>query len=156
MQEEPIGVALEIVNQVEQLPEQYRVDAFRVLLEYKLGIKAVAVAQKVAPEFPAAAEQISFSEFLNQLEEPKTNPQRFAAVAYYYEKYRKENSVAQEDIVSAMREAGLRPPANLSRDIAIATSTKNALLMQADPKGGVSAWQLTRTGRKFIEQRTKE
>lgn len=156
MQEEPIEVALEIVNQVEQLPEQYRVDAFRVLLEYKLGSKAVAVAQKAAPEFPAAAEQISFSEFLNQLEELKNNPQRFAAVAYYYEKYRKENSVTQEDIVSVMREAGLLSPANFIRDIAIATSTKKALLMQVDPKDGTSAWQLTRTGRTFIEQRIEQ
>jgi len=155
MQEEPINIALEIVNQVEeQLPQRYQVEAFRVLLEHRLGIKAVAIAGKVAREFPVAEEEMSFSEFLNQLGELQTNPQRFAAVASYYERYRRESSVNQDDIVNTMTDAGLRAPGNFSRDMRGATSARNALLMQArQRKDGSPAWQLTRTGRTFIEQR---
>lgn len=154
MQEEPINIALEIVEQVKQLPEQYRTDAFRVLLEHRLGISLAAAEEKAAPEVPPAAEEMSFSEFLNQLGEPKTNPQRFAAVAFYYERHRRESGVTQEDIINSMMDAGLRASANFPRDMRTATSAKNALLMSArEPKDGAPAWQLTRTGRTFIEQR---
>lgn len=154
MQEEPINVVLGIIKQVEQLPEQYRVEAFRVLLERRLGISLAAAAEKAAPEVPAAAEEMSFSEFLNQLGKLRTNPQRFAAVAFYYERHRGERSVTQEDIINSMTDAGLPAPANFARDMRVATSARNALLMLArEPKDGATAWQSTRTGRTFIEQR---
>ncbi len=156
MQQEPINVALEIAKQVEQLPEQYRIGAFRALLEHQLAIKSTAVARMEAPKFAEGVEEMSFSEFLNQLGELRTNPQRFAAVASYYERHRRESSVTQEDIINSMTDAGLPAPANFARDMRVATSARNALLMRArEPKDGASAWQLTRTGRTFIEQRLK-
>lgn len=154
-EQEPINVALEIAKQVEQLPEQYRVDAFRVLLEYRLGTRPVEMQIKT-PGVHIIAEETPFSEFLNQIGELKTNQQRFAAVAYYYNRYRKESAVTEDNIVDSMMSAGLRPPANFSRDMRVATSAKNALLMQArEPKDGAQAWQLTITGRNFIEAKLR-
>lgn len=154
-EQELIKVALEIAKQVEQLPEQYRVDAFRVLLEHRLGIRPTGVKTET-PESRVIAEEISFSEFLNQVRELKNNVQRFAGVAYYYDRYQKESSVTKENIVDTMMGAGLPAPANFGRDMRAATSAKNALLMQArEPKNGVAAWQLTITGRKFIEEKLK-
>lgn len=149
MQEEPINVALEIAKQVEQLPERYRDDAFKLILEDWLRVR-----RGEAPKFAEVVEEISFSEFLNQLEELRTNPQRFAAVAFYYERHRGERSVTQENIINSMTDASLRSPANFTRDMRVAASARNALLMQArEQKDGAPAWQLTRTGRTFIEQR---
>ena len=150
MQQEPIIVAIEVANQVKELPEQYRVSAFKVILGFKLS----QVEGTTADNVPGIIQtDMSFSEFYNQLPELKTNPQRFAAVAFYCERSRQETTVTQEDIASLMREAGLRPPANFTRDMGLATSSKNALLMDArEPKNGKSAWQITRTGRQFIEQ----
>jgi len=154
-EQELVNVALEIAHLVDQLPEQYRVDAFRVLLEHRLGIRA-AEAQIEAPGARVITEEISFSEFLNQVGELKTNQQRFAAVAYYYNRYQKETSVTEDNIVDSMMSAGLRAPANFSRDMRVAISAKNALLMQArESKNGAPAWQLTITGRKFIEEKLK-
>lgn len=154
-EQEPINVTLEIAKQVEQLPEQYRVDAFRVLLEHRLRIRPAEV-QIETPGTHVIAGEISFSEFLNQVRELKTNQQRFAVVAYYYNRYRKESSVTKGNIVDSMMSAGLRAPANFNRDMRVATSAKNALLMQArEPKNGATAWQLTITGRKFIEEKLK-
>lgn len=154
-EQELIKVALEIAHLVDRLPEQYRVDAFRVLLEHQLGIRPTGVKTET-PEFHVIAEEISFSEFLNKVGELKTNPQRFAGVAYYYDRYRKESSVTKDNIVDTMMGAGLHAPANFGRDMQTATSTKNALLMQArEPKNGATAWQLTITGRKFVEEKLK-
>jgi len=153
--QEPLDVALEITKQVEQLPEQYRIDAFKVLLEHRLRT-GVAITAPVRGYTVPVAGEISFGEFLNQLEELKTNPQRFTAVAYYYAHHRQEDTVTQDDIVNSMVGAGVQPPKNFSRDMQVATSAKNALLMRArEPKNGVPAWQLTRTGQKFIEQKLK-
>lgn len=154
-EQEPINVALEMAKQVEQLPEQYRVDAFRILLEHRLGVRPPGV-EIGAPGARVIVEELSFSEFLNQVGELKTNPQRFTAIAYYYDRYRKEKSVTEDNIVNSMMDAGLRAPANFSRDMRVATSAKNALLMQArEPKDRVIAWQLTITGRQFIEEKLK-
>ena len=153
---EPVKIAKEIADQVDQsqLPEQYRVAAFRAILEHRLGITPAVAARMEAPGFPGAAEEMSFSEFLNQLGELRANPQRFAAVAFYYERHRGERSVTQENIINSMTDASLRSPANFTRDMRVAASARNALLMQArEQKDGAPAWQLTRTGRTFIEQR---
>jgi len=155
MEQEQIKIAEELVDEIEKsrLPEQYREVAFRTLLEYRLGTRAITVEPTKIPKFPAVTEEMSFSEFLNQIGEPKTNPQKFAGVAFYYERFRQEGSVTQEDIVNTMTDAGLRAPANFPRDMRLATSTKNALMMPSrEPKNGASAWQLTRTGRQFIEK----
>jgi len=152
-EQEPINIALEIAKQVEQLPEQYRVDAFRVLLEHRLGIRPAEV-QIETPGTHVVAEEISFSEFLNQVGELKTNQQRFAVVAYYYNRYRKESSVTQDDIINTISDAGLPPPKNFSRDMKAAMRPRNPLLMETkQTKNGSHAWQLTRTGRMFIEQK---
>lgn len=156
MQQEPIKIAEEIADEMEKslVPEQYRGVAFRILLEYRLGTRPVAAASIETPKFPGVTEEMSFSELLNQIGELKTNPQKFAGVAFYYERFRQEGSVTQEDIINTMTDASLRAPANFPRDMRLATSTKNALLMPSrEPKNGASAWQLTRTGRTFIEQR---
>lgn len=154
MQQEPLDIALEIANQVEQLPEQYRAIAFRAFLEYRLGTRTGAPVRVETSGLPVDIEEMSFSEFLNQLGELRKNPQRFAAAASYYERYRRESSVTQEEIIGTMTDAGLRPPANFPRDIRVATSTRSALLMPSrEPKNGQTAWQLTRTGRQFIERR---
>lgn len=156
MQEEPLKIAEEIADAIEEsrLPEQYRLIVFRAILEHRLGIRTAIPAQAKTPEPSLTAEELSFSEFLNQFgEQLRTNPQRFAAVASYYERYRRESSVTQEEIIGTMTDAGLRPPANFSRDIRVATSTRSALLMPSrEPKNGQTAWQLTRTGRQFIEK----
>jgi len=155
MQNESIDIALEVANQVERLPEQYRVVAFRVLLEHSLGIRPAALHGPSITKV-SVSEEMSFSEFLNEFEELKINPQKFAAVAYYYELQRHENNVTQEEIIDSMIDAGIRPPANFPRDIRVATSTKSALLMPSkEPKNGQAAWQLTRTGRQFLDKLRK-
>ena len=58
--------------------------------------------------------------------------------------------------MNTLAEAGLPPPKNFTRDMRIATSSRNALLMSADAKEGKTAWRLTRTGRSFIEGRLKQ
>lgn len=152
MQNESIDIALEVANQVERLPEQYRVVAFRVLLEHSMGIRPAALRGPSITKI-SVSEEISFSEFLNEFEELKINPQKFAAIAYYYELQRQESSVTQEEIINTMIDAGLRPPANFPRDIRASTSTKSALLMPSkEPKNGQSAWQLTRTGRQSLDK----
>lgn len=158
MQEDIIKLAKEIAYQIEKekdLPEKYKIETFKLLLQHGLGL-GVGIAGKGVPSaIGVTGEEISFSEFLNQIEEPRTNPQRFAAVAYFYETTRDEISVTQENIITTLTEAGLPPPKNFSRDMRTANSTRNALLMSADPKDGNPSWRLTRTGRNFIEQRAK-
>lgn len=154
MDEEMVRLAVEIANQVDQekdLPENYRADAFRLILEHRLR-----AGREEAPRRAVVSVETSFNEFLNQLGDLGTNPQRFAAVAYYFDRTRQETSVTQNDIVTAMRNAGLRRPGNFSRDIRVAISPRNALLMSAERKDGAPAWQLTRTGRLFLEGRLAE
>lgn len=159
MEIEIFKLATETANQVEndqQLPEKYRIEAFKLLLQYKLGLGAGPAVKMPPSSVTLIGEEITFSEFLNQIEEPNTNPQKFAAIAYYYESSRRESSITQDDIMATMTEAGLITPKNFGRDVRTATSSKNALLMVADPKDGKAAWRLTRTGRSFIEQRIKK
>ena len=86
--------------------------------------------------------------------EPKTNPQRFAAVAMHHRDYLRQSSVNRKDITEAMRQAGLPPPKNFARDMAAASGKRNALLMTAsDRKDGGLAWQLTKTGEDFLRAR---
>jgi len=156
MQEETLKLAIEVANNVEnQLPEKYKIEAFKLLLQHSLGL-GVGTGKGVTSAIGLTGMDTSFSEFFNQIEEPKTNPQKFAAIAYYYEASRGESSITQENIMATITEAGLLTPKNFSRDMRTATSSRNALLMSADPKEGSSAWRLTRTGRSFIEQRIKQ
>jgi len=156
MEKDPLEIILEIIEKVKSLPEQYRVDAFRILLDHQLKFEAGVIEEK-STGFTKFGEEISFSEFLIQLGALNTNMQRFAAVASYYERYRQQSSVTQEEIVNTMSDAGLRPPANFSRDMRLAASARSALLMSArEPKNGAPAWQLTITGRSFIEQRIEQ
>ncbi|MBN1161281.1 MAG: hypothetical protein JXA17_04990 [Dehalococcoidales bacterium] len=159
MQEEILKLAKEIANQIEKekgLPEKYQIETFKLILQNSLGIGMGISGKKSTLPIGLIGDEKSFSEFLNQIEEPKTNPQKFTAIAYYYEIYLKEISVSQENIITTMKEAGLLPPKNFTRDMNVATSSKNALLMKADPKDGKTAWRLTRTGRSFIEGKIKQ
>ena len=103
---------------------------------------------------PSVAD-LGFPEFYRNLApEPKTNPQRFAAVALYHRECLKEPSVNQSEINDAMREAGLPPPKNFHRDIRAASDKRNALLMPArDQKEGAAAWQLSKVGEDFLRSR---
>ena len=76
METEEIELAKEIVKQVEnddQLPEKYRIEAFKLLLQYKLGlgVSTIQAGKRVPSVIGTIGEEMSFSEFLNQLEEPK-------------------------------------------------------------------------------------
>lgn len=153
-----LQLVTETANQLEneqQLPEKYKVEAFKLLLQHKLGLKPVTNNQGIPVSSTSIDEEITFSEFLNQIEEPKTNPHRFAAIAYYFESSNKGVSITQDEIMATMAEAGLVTPKNFSRDIRSATTSRQPLLMTAENKDGKPAWRLTRTGRSFIEQKIK-
>jgi len=127
MQNESIDIALEVANQVERLPEQYRVVAFRVLLEHSLGIRPAALHGPSITKV-SVSEEMSFSEFLNEFEELKINPQKFAAVAYYYELQRHENNVTQEEIIDSMIDAGIHSGDILIVDRALEPVDNNVVI----------------------------
>lgn len=159
-EQELIRAARETEGLVEklQLSEQYKPEAFRILLERRLGMRPATTRAIETPEVPEAVEEKpTFGEYYGQLDpEPKNNPERFASVADYYERYMREKSVTQDEIVDTMADADLDPPQNLSRDMRKARSGRKPLLRKAEVKNGLPAWQLTKTGRDFIKERLKE
>ena len=151
-----VQIAKELAEALSEISEPFKHDAFRILLKYRLGIQVLpSRAVPVAVGHGPSVVGIVFPEFYRSLiPEPKTNPQRFAAVAFYYREYLNQMSVNQKDIVEAMQEAGLPPGKNFPRDLKSALATRNALLIRArDQKDGASAWQLSKTGEDFVRSR---
>lgn len=153
-----VTVAKELAEIMDEVPETFRKDAFRVLLKYRLGMTRQRQKAGTSREAELTSGDATFSEFYRMLEpEPNANPQRFAAVAYYFRESLGELSVTREELNDTMREAGLRPAGNFPRDIKEATGRRNALLMPArEEKEGAPAWQLTRTGEEFIVERLNQ
>lgn len=152
---EDLKIAQELAEALSDIPEPFKHDAFRILLKYRLGIQALpqTTTHPTEAHAPAIATQ-GFPQFYRSLSpEPKMNPHRFAAVAFYYREYLKQMSVNQNDIVDTMQEAGLPPPKNFPRDIRLASDPRkrNSLLMSArDEKDGAPAWQLSKAGEDFL------
>lgn len=151
----------EIANLVEELPEQhnqYKMETFKILLQRKLGMTPAVTAVIKHQEFTEAAEEeLTFGEYYAKLvPEPKSNPKRFAAVADYYERWRREKSITRDEIIDAMTDAGLDKPRNYYRDMIKATTGRKPLLREAETKNELPAWQLTKTGREFMKGIYKE
>ena len=153
---EDVRIAKELAEAVHDgVPEPFKRDAFNILLKYRLGLQSPTIPSVQGAKAHMLPEELGFPELYRLLApEPRTNPQRFATIAFYYREYRKQSSVNQADIVDAMHEGGLPPPKNFSRDIRVASDKRNALLMAApDKKDNATAWQLSKTGEDFVRER---
>ena len=150
---EDVDIAKELAEGLTEVPEPFKHDAFRILLKYRLGMQSLPTQVSHATEARAPSDvHLGFPEFYRDLApEPKTNPQRFAAVAFFFREHLSQRSVSHTDITDAMRSAGLPPAKNFSRDIRAASDKRNALLIPAgDNKDGAAAWQLSKTGEDFL------
>lgn len=153
-----LDVAKKAAELADQLPEQYREPAFRWFLDRGVVSASPMNATQAGNGVQSnGLVGISLGEFVNKLsQEPTSNPQKMCAVVYYHQTCVREESVTQAEITAYMRQAGWRPPGNFHRDMQVATGSRNALLMPAaQPKDESPAWQVTRTGRQFIESRTQ-
>ncbi len=153
---EEVRIAKELADALTGFPESLKGEAFKILLQYRLGLAAqLPPSLQVDRRVGTPKIDGTFSEFFKGLvPEPKSNPERFASVAYYCKEYKSQPSVTQSEIIDTMHGAGLPPPKNFSRDIKTATGKRSALLMLAkEENGGVRAWQVTKTGEDFIRTR---
>lgn len=149
-----VKIAHDLTQEIDRVPEPYRMEAFKILLRARLGpspgLRRDVKDPSATTNFRSPG--ITFSEFYGSLKpEPRGNPQRFAAVAYFHREHRGEPLVTQSDIRDSFGQAGLSRPKNFPRDVAMATGRKLGLLMAAENrKDGQRAWALTRTGASWI------
>lgn len=122
-------------------------EVFRMLLRESLG-----VAREVKPEAKHAALPMQVSEFLAD-KNITIHMDRIVAILYYnYGKSGELTTVAE--LEEAYSNARVKPPRNFS-DI-LATCIRKGYVVEAkDKKDGKKAWQITPTGKKFVEEEIK-
>lgn len=139
--------AKELVSGIEESHQHLALEVvFRWLLDQAAG--------PVQPIGPIAAPTISPSMALNEFlasKNPTSHKDRALLVAYYY-LHSKNEPVTRSELDEAYTLARMRRPKNLSDSIAKCVS-KGYLVDYQDRKEGNRAWQITRTGEKYIQEK---
>ena len=141
---------------LEDVPEKYRPAAFGHILSHVLA--QLSPPSPPEPTPPPAGEQrtgrrLTFAEYYAGLEpSPRNNPERIATAIAYAEDHLGERASTTADIEQRLAEARRRP-ANLNRDFRDAMGPPRRLIMSTSPSEHDAPWELTQTGRSFIDAR---
>jgi len=141
---------------LEDVPEKYRTAAFGHILNHVLGQLLPPVPSERTPRPPRQQRtdrRPSFAEYYAALEpSPRNNPARIAAAIAYAEDHLGERASTRADIELRLAEVRRRP-ANLNRDFKDAARPPLRLIMSTSSSDHDAPWELTQTGRGFINER---
>ena len=151
-----INMFKELINIIElELPEKYKIEAFRILATRYLEKQHLASIEypeeRPLEASPREKEAITFGEFVSSLsKEPKNNMERLTILVYYLTSYANPDTkfvkLDKELVEQYFGEVGWKIPANLRRDLKDAIRKRKYLAIS---NKGV---YLVKPGREYVER----
>jgi len=142
--------AEKVVQSIED--NELRKIAFQIILEKLITreLEHITTEEKAEKKIPSKG-KITLAEFLNKAN-PKTNPEKIVAIAYYMKIYEGISEFTQDDLAERFKRAALPLPGNMPRDIRIAI--KKGFLERVREKGKYK-YYITQSGIDFVEKLLK-
>jgi hypothetical protein len=92
---------------------------------------------------------LSVNEFMLE-KKPSSDLNKTLTVAFYLERHRRVSPFTIRDLEGLFREAKEPPPKNIS-DAVNKNVAKGFIMKASEKKEGITAWTLTNTGERFVE-----
>lgn len=119
-------------------------------LEERLSKLESLIQEKPIPK----RKDLSVKEFMLE-KKPSSDLNKTITVAFYLERHRRVSPFTIRDLEELFRDAKEPPPKNIND--AISKNVAKGFIMKAsEKKGGITAWTLTNTGERFVENGLRE
>lgn len=124
----------------------------KILEEHEERILKLEKLFQTKPEI--IKKKVSIKEFILQ-KRPKSDVQKALAISYFLEKYEGLASFNVKDLEKGFRDAREKVPSNVADKI-LKNIAKGHMMKTGEEKDGFTAYVLTNSGEKFVDNRFKK